>query len=77
VELDGAVAHPEAEQWRDKRRDNVNLADEIETFRFGYLDLRDGTHQCATAALVARKLRAQGLPAGITHPCGPTCPVPG
>jgi hypothetical protein len=77
VELDGAVAHPAAEQWRDKRRDNVNLADEIETFRFGYLDLHDRTHQCATAALVSRKLRAHGLPAAITHPCGPTCPVPG
>ena len=36
VELDGAAAHPEDEQWRDKHRDRWNSVHEkIETIRVG------------------------------------------
>lgn len=41
VELDGAVAHPDDEQWKDKRRDRWNLVHEqTVTLRFGVPDLR-------------------------------------
>lgn len=76
VELDGTAAHPADEQWRDKRRDNQNLAWEgIVTLRFGLLDLRDQGRACATAAEVAALLTAHGLP-NSPHPCqAPSCPV--
>lgn len=76
VELDGTAAHPIAEQWRDKRRDNWNLAVEnIVTLRFGFLDVHDQERQCETAALVARLLLAKGLPLSQSHSCGASCPV--
>ncbi len=46
VELDGTIAHPSDEQWRDKRRDNANLFRGLVTFRFGFSDL--GDHRCET-----------------------------
>jgi hypothetical protein len=75
VEVDGAAAHPEDEQWRDKRRDRWNSVHEkIETIRIGFLDLRDQRSQCETAADVVTWLRGRGSPAG--HPCArPDCPV--
>ena len=42
VEIDGAAAHPEDEQWRDKNRDRWNSVHEkIETIRVGVSDLLD------------------------------------
>jgi len=71
VELDGTAAHPEDEQWRDKRRDNANLFGGIVTFRFGFPEL--GDHRCESAAYVAAVLRSHGWPA-TPHPCSrPAC----
>jgi len=71
VELDGTAAHPEDEQWRDKRRDNVNTVSGLVTLRFGFPEL--GDHRCASAIQVATLLRAHGWTAS-PHPCGrPTC----
>jgi hypothetical protein len=77
VELDGAVAHPASEQWRDKRRDTRNLVHErIVTVRLGFLELHDQKSQCETAADVADLLLQRGLPEMVPHPCpSPTCPV--
>jgi hypothetical protein len=74
VEIDGATAHPEDEQWRDKRRDRWNAAHEgIDTIRIGVPDLINQERQCRTAADVAGWLSGRGPQVG--HPCGPECPV--
>jgi len=75
VEVDGIAAHPEDEQWRDKRRDRWNSVHErIETIRVGFLDLRDQQSQCETAADVARWLSGRGTSVG--HRCSRlSCPV--
>jgi len=73
VELDGTAAHPADEQWRDKRRDNANTLQGIQTLRFGFLDL--GDRRCKTAAEVATLLRSRGWPVR-PRPCGrPGCAV--
>jgi putative AbiEi antitoxin of type IV toxin-antitoxin system len=76
VELDGTAAHPADEQWRDKRRDRVNLAEgKIVTVRLGFMDLRTPAAQCDTAAQVAAIL-ADRAPTR-THACRlACCPVP-
>jgi predicted transcriptional regulator of viral defense system len=75
VELDGTGAHPEDEQWRDKRRDNANLSGGIVTLRFGFLEL--GDRRCESAAYVAAVLRQRGW-TGIAHPCArPACALRG
>jgi hypothetical protein len=74
VELDGAAAHPEDEQWRDKRRDNANLFGGIVTLRFGFPEL--GDHRCESAAFVAGVLRSHGW-LGTPYSCPrPTCSLP-
>lgn len=74
VELDGTAAHPEDEQWRDKRRDNANLFGGIVTFRFGFPEL--GDHRCESAAFVAGVLRSHGWP-GTPYACRrPSCSLP-
>jgi hypothetical protein len=74
VELDGTAAHPEDEQWRDKRRDNANLFGGIVTLRFGFPEL--GDHRCESAAFVAGVLRSHGW-LGTPYSCArPTCPLP-
>jgi predicted transcriptional regulator of viral defense system len=73
VELDGTAAHPEDEQWRDKRRDNANLSSGIVTLRFGFPEL--GDHRCESAAYVATVLGRRGW-TGTAHPCHrPACRV--
>jgi hypothetical protein len=72
VELDGTAAHPADEQWRDKRRDNVNTISGLVTLRLGLLDL--GDRRCETAMGVATLLHRHGW-TGAPRPCGPTCPV--
>src|SRR5690242_2090189 len=75
VELDGTAAHPEDEQWRDKRRDNANLSGGIVTFRFGFPEL--GERRCESATYVAAALRERGW-AGTLRPCNHTsCPIAG
>jgi hypothetical protein len=87
VEIDGTVAHPADEQWRDKRRDRRNLVyGKIDTLRFGYLDLRDQRGLCETAAeiviaLTDRAPKPDCVPENAPAPtvgraCGlPDCPV--
>jgi hypothetical protein len=75
VELDGIAAHPEDEQWRDKRRDNTNLVGDIVTLRFGFPEL--GDRRCESAAYVVAVLRRRGW-SGAAHPCHhPGCHIPG
>ncbi len=67
VELDGTAYHPPEQMWRDKRRDNVNLAaDDVRTYRFGLVDVTE--RACDSAAMVAASLRRNGWP-GRPHPC--------
>lgn len=74
VEIDGSAAHPEDEQWHDKRRDRWNAVHEgIATIRIGLPDLRSQEQQCQTAADVAKWLSGRGRKVG--RPCGPKCPV--
>ena len=73
IELDGTAAHPEDEQWRDKRRDNASLVSGIVTLRFGFPEL--GDHRCESAAYVAAVLRQRGW-LGTAHPCRRSgCPI--
>ena len=72
VELDGTAAHPADEQWRDKRRDNVNTISGLVTLRLGLLDL--GDRRCETAMGIATLLRRHGW-TGPLLPCGPNCAV--
>jgi hypothetical protein len=67
VELDGTAAHPGDEQWRDKRRDNMNAVAGLVTLRFGFLDL--GDLRCETAAAVATLPRRRGW-SGSPRACG-------
>jgi hypothetical protein len=74
VEVDGAAAHPEDEQWRDKSRDRWNAVHGgIETIRVGAADLVSRERQCRTAADMAKWLSRRGPVVG--RPCGPGCPV--
>jgi hypothetical protein len=74
VEIDGAAAHPEDEQWRDKSRDRWNAVHEwIDTIRIGVPDLISQGRQCLTAADVARWLSSRGPRVG--RACGAECPV--
>ncbi len=66
VELDGTAAHPEDEQWRDKRRDNANAVGGLVTLRFGWPEL--GDHRCESALQVATLLSSRGW-TGPPHPC--------
>lgn len=71
VELDGRLAHPGDQRWRDIRRDNAVAADGGITLRYGWLDVT--AWSCRTAAEVDRALRSRGFTGG--RPCGLTCPV--
>lgn len=71
VELDGTAAHPEDEQWHDKRRDNINAVGGLITLRFGFPEL--GDHRCESASQVATLLRDHGW-IGSLRSCGrPGC----
>jgi hypothetical protein len=71
VELDGRLAHPAEERWRDVRRDNAVAADGGVTLRYGWQDVT--AWSCQTAAEVDRALRSRGFPGA--RPCSLTCPV--
>jgi very-short-patch-repair endonuclease len=67
VELDGPTFHRDDQVWKDKRRDNLNLAqDGAETFRFGPLEVTELA--CESAAMVAATLARNGWK-GTPHPC--------
>ncbi len=70
VELDGVVAHPPGERWRDFRRDNAGVVDGIVTLRYGWADVTG--RPCEVAGQVAAVLRGRGW-AGSVRPCGPSC----
>ena len=72
VELDGRVAHPDEERWRDSHRDNQAGVEGIQTTRYGWRDVYG--HPCETAALQARILQRRGW-AGSPRPCSDGCPV--
>ncbi len=72
VELDGRLAHPAENQWKDKKRDNAAAVDGQQPLRYGWTDV---TRQpCETAAEVARVLQSRGWD-GCPRPCSPGCPV--
>ena len=72
VELDGQMAHPDDERWRDSQRDNQASARGVETRRYGWRDIY--AHACETALLQAQILRRRGW-RGTPRPCSARCPV--
>ncbi len=72
VELDGRLAHPAEDQWRDKARDNAAAVDGQQSLRYGWTHVR--WYPCATALQVATVLRRRGWD-GRPRPCSPGCPV--
>jgi hypothetical protein len=72
VELDGRLAHPDGEHWRDYQRDNQARARGVETSRYGWRDVYG--HACETALLQAQILQRRGW-RGTPRPCSPCCPV--
>jgi len=72
VELDGRLAHPAEEQWRDKARDNAAAVAGNQTLRYGWMQVRRDA--CGTAVEVARVLRVRGWD-GWPRACSPGCAV--
>jgi hypothetical protein len=67
VEVDGPAYHRDERVWQDKRRDNLNLAEDgAETFRFGPVEVTELA--CESAGLVAAALARNGWK-GTLHPC--------
>ena len=72
VELDGRLAHPDEERWRDSQRDNKARAQGVQTCRYGWRDVYG--NPCETALLQAQILRRRGW-RGSPKPCSARCPV--
>lgn len=72
VELDGRLAHPAENQWKDKARDNAAAAEGQQSLRYGWISVR--RKACVTAVEVARVLNLHGWD-GWPKPCAPGCPV--
>jgi predicted transcriptional regulator of viral defense system len=72
VELDGRLAHPDDERWRDSQRDNQARARGVETARYSWRDVYASA--CETALLQAQILRRRGW-RGTPRPCSARCPV--
>ena len=72
VELDGRLAHPAENYWKDKTRDNAAAAAGKQSLRYGWAQVR--WEACATAAEVATVLRLHGWD-GRPRPCSPGCPA--
>jgi hypothetical protein len=74
VELDGRAAHPDAQRWRDMRRDNEAVLDGDHALRYGHGDIDESP--CLVAVQVAVVLRNGGW-TGTPHRCTrPCCPIP-
>jgi hypothetical protein len=72
VELDGRLAHPDDERWRDSHRDTQAGVQGVQTCRYGWRDVY--ARACQTALLQAQILRLRGW-RGIPKPCSAGCPV--
>jgi hypothetical protein len=72
VELDGRLAHPEENRWKDKARDNAAAAARQQSLRYDWAAVTQ--RPCATAAEVAEVLRNHGWQ-GRPKPCSPGCPA--
>jgi predicted transcriptional regulator of viral defense system len=72
VELDGQLAHPDDERWRDSHRDNQAHARGVQTSRYSWRDVY--AYPCETALLQAQILRRRGW-RGTPKPCSAGCPV--
>ncbi len=72
VELDGRLAHPDNERWRDSQRDNKARAQSVQTCRYSWRDVYG--NPCETALLQAQILRQHGW-RGSPRPCSAGCPV--
>jgi hypothetical protein len=67
VEVDGPAYHQDEQVWQDKRRDNLNLAEDgAETFRFGPVEVTELA--CESAGMVAATLVRNGWK-GTPHSC--------
>ena len=67
VEVDGPAFHQDEQVWQDKRRDNLNLAEDgAETFRFGPVEVTE--FACESAAMVAATLARNGWKGTPTVP---------
>jgi len=74
VELDGPTFHRDEQVWKDKRRDNLNLAEDgAQTFRFGPVEVTELA--CESAAMVAATLRRNGWKGAQRHCRRPGCIV--
>jgi predicted transcriptional regulator of viral defense system len=74
VELDGRIAHPEEERWRDRRRDVKAGIEGVVTVRYGWREVRG--NPCETALLQARILKRRGW-MGSPRPCSTGCRIQG
>jgi hypothetical protein len=74
IELDGQLFHEAEDVWEDKDRDNAAIEAGHEPLRYGWKHVTQ--QPCATAAQVARVLRAHGWP-GQPSPCSASCPIRG
>ena len=72
VEMDGRLAHPDEERWRDSQRDIKAGVQGVQTCRYGWRDVY--AHACQTALLQAQVLRRRGW-RGTPRPCSAGCPV--
>jgi predicted transcriptional regulator of viral defense system len=72
VELDGRLAHPDDERWRDSQRDIKAGVQGVYTCRYGWRDVY--AHPCETALAQAQILRRHGWN-GTPKPCSARCPV--
>lgn len=72
VELDGRLAHPDEERWRDGLRDGQAGVLGIYTARYGWRAVYG--HPCETAVLQAKILQERGW-RGTPRPCSADCPV--
>jgi predicted transcriptional regulator of viral defense system len=72
VELDGRLADPDDERWRDNQRDIQAGTQGVLTCRYSWRDIYG--HPCETAVLQARILQQRGW-RGAPRPCSPRCPV--
>jgi hypothetical protein len=70
IELDGRLAHPPEDKWRDHKRDRAAIAAGYQPLRYGWPDV-DIT-PCATATEVGAILRARGW-RGSARPCSRSC----
>jgi very-short-patch-repair endonuclease len=72
VELDGRVAHPVENRWRDLHRDNAAVAEGDRVLRYGWRDVL--RNACHVAGQVAATLQRAGWP-GAPRACGPVCQI--